>query len=192
VKFLLPALVEPGDPPPPADPHEEVEIDVGAEIDRRTVRNGACLIWTGPMKPSGLPYLRVGVTFVSVRRIQYVRWHGSPAPRLITMTTCGRQACLEPDHLVPVDRRWLKAARGSLVACLAAGERERSRQRASQGLEQLGAQTGAAGGIVAADTQHAGQRTGEHDQAVDPDHPGDKPEAPLDRIEGRRARRHRC
>lgn len=119
MKILRPLDRPVTEPPKPRPAVEQHELELGTIIDACTFREGECLTWSGPVNNKGLPFLRFGYwTSLSLRRLQYHRFHPALPFVVRLKMTCGNSRCLEVTHMVP----WNYKKRRLFVADLAAGE----------------------------------------------------------------------
>lgn len=78
-----------------------------ARIQRNSVRDGDCLLWTGPVNNHGYPRMNVRALgkhmTLYVHRVMYVLSSGSDIPSGLEIDhSCYRRNCIEPKHLEPV------------------------------------------------------------------------------------------
>lgn len=74
-------------------------------LTRLSVRDGACLLWTGHLTPAGYGSMKVKGTTVGVHRVAHEVWIGPIPAGLEVDHLCGNRACLEPAHLEAVTHR---------------------------------------------------------------------------------------
>lgn len=106
-KVVLPLPLVRIDPLP-----DEIEntLDLELLIDRRVRAEGDCLLWTGNVNQGGIPIIASPndkTLSLSVHRLQYTRHRGPIADALTVGTSCLNKRCLEPDHLLVRNKRWV-------------------------------------------------------------------------------------
>lgn len=74
-------------------------------FEARTVRQGACLIWTGAVKDTGYGAMWDGQRVVRPHRWIYEQTHGPIPARMDVDHICGNRTCCEISHLRATSRK---------------------------------------------------------------------------------------